>query len=174
MKTKFLALFITSLFAFNQQVSAQESTKNLLENAQELAKKEGKSIFIKFEASWCSWCHKMTKDMQSKNTKKFFDDNYVIVPIVVKESAKNRNLENPGSLEVLKKYNGDKAGLPFWLILDANLKVITDSNDANNQNLGAPGSAEEVAVFIKKIKKSAKKVTQKDIENITNQFVMKK
>jgi len=44
----------------------------------------------------------------------------------------------------------------------------------NGNNLGAPGSAAEVTVFIEKIKKSAKKVTENDIENITNQFVMKK
>ncbi|WP_166387229.1 thioredoxin family protein [Polaribacter sp. 11A2H] len=174
MKVKFLVLFITALLAVNYQTSAQESTKVLLEKAQKKAKKEGKSIFIKFEASWCSWCHKMTKDMHSKKTKKFFDDNYVIVPIVVLESSKNKNLENPGSLDLLKKYDGDKAGLPFWLILDNNLALITDSNDNNGQNLGAPGSAEEVEVFLEKIKKSAIKITQKDVINITNQFVMKK
>ena len=97
-----------------------------------------------------------------------------IFKFITKKVMKNKNLENPGSLDLLKKYDGDKAGLPFWLILDNNLALITDSNDNNGQNLGAPGSAEEVEVFLEKIKKSAIKITQKDVINITNQFVMKK
>ncbi|WP_282072373.1 thioredoxin family protein [Polaribacter atrinae] len=174
MKIKMITLFITALLAVNLQTSAQESTDTLLKNAQAIAKKEGKAIFIKFEASWCGWCHKMTKDMKAETTKKFFADNYVMVPVVVKESKDKKHLENPGSDLLLKKYNGDTAGLPFWVVLDADLKVITNSYDANGNSLGAPGSAEEVTVFIEKIKKSAKKVTASDIENITNQFVMKK
>lgn len=171
MKIKIVVLFITAFLAVNFQISAQESTVTLIKNAQEIAKKEGKSIFIKFEASWCGWCHKMTKDMKSEKTKKFFDDNYIAVPIVVKESKGKEHLENPGSTDLLKKYEGDKAGLPFWVILDSDLKVITNSFDANGQNLGGPASPEEVKEFINKIKKSAKKVTEQDIENITNQFV---
>jgi len=171
MKFKIVVLFITTFLAVNFQVSAQESTETLLKNAQEIAKKDGKSIFIKFEASWCGWCHKMTKDMKSETTKKFFEDNYIAVPIVVKEAKGKEHLENPGSTELLKQYKGDKAGLPFWVILDSDLKVITNSFDTNGQNLGGPASVEEVKEFINKIKKSAKNVTEKDIENITKQFV---
>ena len=174
MKIKLITLFITALFAFNNQVSAQESTDTLLKNAQEIAKKDGKSVFIKFEASWCGWCHKMTKNMKSEQTKKFFDDNYVIVPVVVKESKGKEHLENPGSTDLLKKYNGEKAGLPFWVILDSDLKVITNSFDDKGQSLGCPGSAEEVKVFVQKLEKTAKKMTKKDIERITNQFIIKK
>ncbi|WP_405566882.1 thioredoxin family protein [Polaribacter sp. Asnod6-C07] len=171
MKNKIILLFISAFLTLNCQVSAQESTDMLIKNAQEIAKKDGKSIFIKFEASWCGWCHKMTKDMKSEKTKQFFEDNYITVPIVVKEAKGKENLENPGSLDLLKKYEGDKAGLPFWVILDADLKVITNSFDTNGQNLGGPASPAEVKEFIKKIKKTAKKVTIQDIENITNQFV---
>ncbi|SDR97998.1 Thioredoxin-like [Polaribacter sp. KT25b] len=171
MKFKIITLFITTLLAVNFQVSAQETTDTLLKNAQEIAKKEGKSIFIKFEASWCGWCHKMTKDMKSEKTKEFFEDNYIMVPVVVNEAKGKEHLENPGSTALLKQYKGDKAGLPFWVILDSDLKIITDSFDANGQNLGGPASVEEVKEFINKIKKSAKKVTQKDVDNITNQFV---
>ncbi|WP_339663622.1 thioredoxin family protein [uncultured Polaribacter sp.] len=171
MKIKIVTLFITAILAVNFQVSAQESTDTLLKNAQEIAKKEGKSIFIKFEASWCGWCHKMTKDMKSEKTKKFFEDNFIIVPIVVKEAKGKEKLENPGSTDLLKNYKGDEAGLPFWVILDSDLKVITNSYNTNGQNLGGPASAEEVKEFIHKLKKTAKKITQKDIEDITNQFV---
>jgi thioredoxin-related protein len=171
MKIKILVLLVASLLFYSTSVSAQETTTNLLEKAQVKAKKEGKAIFIKFEASWCGWCHKMTKDMKAEGTKKFFEDNYVIVPVVVNESKGKEKLENPGSRDLLKKYNGDKAGLPFWLILDSDLKVITDSFNANGQNLGGPASKEEVNQFINKIKKSAKMVSKNDVKNIKKQFI---
>ena len=171
MKIKILALLIAGLFSFITATSAQETTASLLEKAQIKAKKEGKAVFIKFEASWCGWCHKMTKDMKAENTKKFFNDNYVIVPIVVNESKGKEKLENPGSREMLKKYEGYKAGLPFWVILDSDLKVITNSFDAKGQNLGGPGSKEEVNEFTKKIKKSAKTISENDVKNIKKQFI---
>lgn len=171
MKMKISILLITTLFFFITSLSAQEKTSILLEKAQIKAKEEGKAVFIKFEASWCGWCHKMTKDMKAEGTKKFFEENYVIVPIVVNETKENEKLENPGSKNLLKKYEGDKAGLPFWVILDSDLKVITNSFDAKGQNLGGPASNEEVNEFIKKIKKSAKTVSKKDVKNIKKQFI---
>ncbi|WP_159021009.1 thioredoxin family protein [Algibacter sp. L3A6] len=173
MKIKILILLITGLLAFNNSISAQESTSILLDKAQTEAKKEGKAIFIKFEASWCGWCKKMTKDMKADETKAFFEANYVTVPVVVKESKGKEHLENPGSNDLLKKYNGEKAGLPFWVILDADLNVITDAYNAKGQNLGAPGTKEETDIFIEKIKKSAKKVTENDVASIKSQFVLK-
>ncbi|QTD37987.1 thioredoxin family protein [Polaribacter batillariae] len=172
----FKRIILSTFFCtfFTLSVFSQKPTNELLNEAKITAQKEGKAIFIKFEASWCGWCHKMTKDMKANKTKDFFNNNYVIVPVVVKESAKNKNLENPGSTELLKKYGGDKAGLPFWVILDANLKLITNSYNDKNQNLGGPASAEEVAAFIGKIKKTAKHISEKDIENIKNQFTLKK
>ncbi|QOD61396.1 thioredoxin family protein [Polaribacter haliotis] len=166
LSTIFIAFITSNSFS-------QKSTDEILKEAKIQANNEDKAIFIKFEASWCGWCHKMTKDMKAKETKIFFEDNYVIVPIVVKESAKNKKLENPGSTELLKKYNGDKAGLPFWVILDANMNVITNSYNDKNQNLGGPASPEEVNTFIKKLKKSAKNISENDIENIKKQFTLK-
>jgi thioredoxin-related protein len=173
MKIKITLLFVISLLAFSTNISAQESTTNLLKKAQAKAKKEDKAVFIKFEASWCGWCKKMNKDMKADGTKHFFDTNYVIVPVVVKESKGKEHLENSGSTELLKKYKGDKAGLPFWVILDADLNVITDAYNAKGENLGGPASKDEVDVLIEKLKQSAKKVTENDIAAIKKQFILK-
>jgi len=173
MKIKITALFTLFVLAFSTNIYAQESTSSLLEKAQTKAKNEEKAIFIKFEASWCGWCKKMTKDMKANGTKDFFEANYVTVPIVVKESKGKEHLENPGSTELLKNYNGDKAGLPFWVILDANLNVITDAYNTDGQNLGGPASKDEVDIFIEKIKLSAKKITAEDVASIKKQFVLK-
>ncbi len=176
MKVNVLVFFIAALFAVNFQTTAQESTASLLEKAQLKAKKEKKSIFVKFEASWCGWCHKMTKDMKAESTKKFFEDNFVMVPIVVFEAKDKKNLENSGGEDLIKKFNNgeSRVGLPFWLILDKDLNLLTDSYDSKGQNLGGPASPEEVKEFIKKLKKTVPEFSNADAAMITKQFVQKK
>ncbi len=176
MKIKILLLFIATLFITTETINAQESTTVLLEKAQIQAKEEGKAILVKFEASWCGWCHRMTKNMKAESTKDFFTANYVTVPIVVFESDSKKDLENPGGKALIEKYNNgnSKVGLPFWFVLDSDLNLLADSYDAKKQNLGCPATEEEVAVFIEKLKATAKKVTKKDVAAITKQFVLKK
>ena len=176
MKIKVLVFFVAALFAVNSQAVAQDSATILLEKAQVQAKKEGKKILVKFEASWCGWCHRMTKNMKAESTKKIFEDNFVMVPVVVFEPKAKKNLENPGGVDLIKKYNNGntKVGLPFWFVLDADLKLVTNSYDSKNQNLGCPASPEEVEEFIKKLKKHASKFDNADAELIRKQFVLKK
>ena len=96
MKIKTIVFFLTVFLAVNFQAQAQDSTAKLLKKAQIEAKKDGKSIFIKFEASWCGWCHKMTKDMKAESTKKIFDNNFVITDTI--SVAYNNWVTNPQTI----------------------------------------------------------------------------
>ena len=111
--------------------------------------------------------------MNSEECKNLFDRNFIIEHLTVKESAKNKHLENPGALELLKKYKADKSGIPFFLIFDKNGKLIEDSFDSNGQNLGCPVSKEEVEEFIK-ILKATTDLSEEELGVITNKFVRKK
>ncbi len=180
MKIKTLVFFMTALFAVNFQIMAQESApesaQSLLEKAQVKAMQDGKFIFVKFEASWCGWCHRMTKNMKAESTKSFFEDNFITLPLVVFETKNNKNLENSGAEDLIKKFNNgeSKVGLPFWFILDKDLNLITDSYDANKQNLGCPASEAEVVEFIKKLKHIIADFSETDAAMITKQFVLKR
>lgn len=168
------ALIIGCFFILsNLNIIAQENVSTLLQNAQTQAQNENKAIMVKFEASWCGWCHKMTRDLKAPATKQFFEDNFVMVPVVVQEAPKNKKLENPGGNELLKKYKGHTAGLPFWVILDQNGKLITNSFYAGF-NLGSPSKAKEVRLFIRKLRKAVPKLTKQDKAAILEQFVRKK
>ncbi len=169
MKTfSFLLLFT----AFSIHLSAQQPATELLNDAIIQAKKENKNILIKFEASWCGWCKRMTKQLKDERVKEYFEKNYVIVPIVAMESAKNKHLENPGSNDILGDYGGAKAGLPFFVIIDYNAVVLTNSFNDFGQNLGCPASPEEVEVFIKKLEATSD-MSASDVENITAVFTLK-
>ena len=160
MKSKICLLLA---FAFIVHLSFAQDTKNpkpakdLIASAQRLAKKEGKNVFIGWHASWCGWCKLMDKKMHDESVKQYFEDNYVLVHLVVKESKDNKHLENPGSADILAKYHGDKVGIPFWVVLDEKGELLGDAfirsdgvgMDKPGKNTGCPAQPEEVAHWIK-------------------------
>ncbi|MFD0750257.1 thioredoxin family protein [Mucilaginibacter calamicampi] len=162
---KHLFLSIALLLAFVTITFAQTavlSTEEVMNKAYAQAKKENKKVMVIFHASWCGWCKKMEASMNDPKLKKFFDDNYVVAALTVKESKGKENLENPGSLDFMNKHKGDKAGLPFWFITDASGKELADSQarpegaglDTYGNNVGCPASPAEVAYFAKVLKQT--------------------
>lgn len=162
-------LLLGSLTAAN----AQEDASAVLEKAYAQAKKEKKKVFVIFHASWCGWCKKMEKNMQSPACKKLFDDNYVTAFLTVQESPKNKSLENPGGDDILKKFKGEGQGIPFWLILDTDGSLLADSFNSKSENLGCPSTAEEVAEFTAKLKRTSK-LTPAQLGVISETFIIKK
>jgi thioredoxin-related protein len=170
LKSIFTCFLIVVAFAF---ANAQESASAIMQKAYTQAGKENKKVFVMFHASWCGWCKKMDKNMTGEAAGKLFSDNYVVAHITVKESPKNKNLENAGGEDLLKKFKGEQAGLPFWVILDAKGNVLTDSFNAKSENLGCPGTPEEVTEFSAKLKKTSK-LTDKQLAIIRETFIIKK
>jgi thioredoxin-related protein len=140
------------------------TAEEVLAPAFKQAAAEHKNIIVIFHASWCSWCKKMDASMNDPLIGKFFTDNYITVHLTVEESAKNKQLENAGAWELKKKYNGDKAGLPFWLIMDKNRNLIADSYirpagaplSMPGKSIGCPANDDEVQAFIDALKKSSR------------------
>lgn len=170
LKLLFACFFIVTCFA---QATAQESASAIMDKAYAQAAKENKKVFIMFHASWCGWCKKMDKNMTGDACAKLFNDNYVTAHIVVKESPKNKNLENPGGEDLIKKFKGEQAGLPFWVITDAKGAMQADSFDSKGENLGCPSSPEEVAEFVTKLKKTSK-LSAAQLAVIKETFTIKK
>lgn len=100
--------------------------------------------------------------MNDEACKKFFDNNYVVTHFVVDETKDKKNLETPGAAELKVKYNGDGQGLPFWLVLDKDGKLLADSKmrkegegPDKGSNSGCPASEEEVAFFLSVLQKTS-------------------
>nr|WP_199075454.1 thioredoxin family protein [Pedobacter sp. ASV19] len=179
MNLKYFLLTFCAVFLITT-VKAQEpaaSAEVILKEAYQQAAKEKKNVFIIFHASWCGWCHKMDEAMNDESCKSLFNDQYVIRHLVVNESPQNKKLENPGAQEVLAKFHGDKQGIPFWLILDENGKLLADSQirpqgaglDVVGENIGCPSKKEEIAAFTK-ILKNTSRLTEQQLGVINKRF----
>lgn len=113
--------------------------------------------------------------------KKLFDDNYVIAHLDVLEQPAKANLENPGSLDQLKAFKGEKSGLPFWVILDAKGKLLADSQirpagaslDTPGESMGCPAAENEVAYFAKLLKATSK-LNDEQLAVISKRFAQNK
>ena len=160
---KLLTAFIllTSLSTNLHAQTKTKSTDEVLNEARAEATKANKNIFIIFHASWCVWCHRMDTAMNDQTIKSFFDKNYVIQHLTVDESKDKKSLENPGASALRTKYGGDQQGIPYWLILDKNGKLLADSRmhdengKASGNNVGCPTEPEEVNYFIEILKRTS-------------------
>ena len=157
-----LLVFLFTITLLLGQDTKPQPADNILKAAYKEAHASKKNVFLIFHASWCSWCKRLDKEMQSDELKKIFDDNYVITHLDVQERGdKIKELENPGGNELMKNLGGEKSGLPFYAFLDATGKKLADSNvmPTQNPNIGYPGSAEEIEAFGKLLKASAKNLS---------------
>lgn len=163
---KIVSALLIILFASNYSIAQTPQTADeILNTAFAKARAEHKNVFVKFSASWCGWCKKMDASMDDPICKKYFDDNFVIVQLVLDERDDKTQLENPGADAIRIKYNGDtNQGIPFWIVLNDEGKLLGDSYVRNKgesvaekgKNSGCPAKAEEVAAFIEVLKKTTR------------------
>jgi len=162
-------ILFLALLATNGEAQTLPAEK-IMQAAYAKASAEHKNVFLIFHASWCGWCHKMDKSMNDPSCKKFFDDNFVITHLVVKESKGKEHLENPGGIEMMRKYKADTLGIPFWIIFNADGKEVADSRRPPlMENVGCPAKAEEVDYFID-ILKNISSLSKNDEEAIKTTF----
>lgn len=152
------------------------AAETVLNNAYAQASKENKKVILMFHASWCGWCKRMDASLIDPTCKKMFDDNYVVAHLDVMEQKKDVALENPGGMAAMNKFGADeKAGLPFWLVLDAKGNVLANSfmpNDKGvNENVGCPATEKEVS-FLDGILKKTSNLKDEDIAVIHKRFLL--
>ncbi|GAA5086059.1 hypothetical protein GCM10023210_07490 [Chryseobacterium ginsengisoli] len=164
-------LLILGLFLF-QLNFAQEKADAVLNKALTEAKAKNKNVLLMFHASWCKWCHVMEKNMTLPETKPIFDKKFVTTYVDVQEMGEKKKLENSGGEELMNKYKGKDAGLPFWLVLNPKGEVLADSFNDKNENLGCPSTVEEVDAFVSKLKKSSK-MNDNELQVIQKAFLKK-
>ena len=169
---KFSKIILVVVLLFMQFGFAQEKANVVLNKALTQAKAENKNVLLVFHASWCGWCKLMEKNMELPTTKPLFDKNYVTAYLDVQERGEKKSLENPGGQELMNKYKGETAGLPFWLMLSSKGEVLANSFNEKGENIGSPASPEEVASFLVKLEKTSK-LNKTELQTIKQVFVKK-
>ena len=175
MKTKFGLTLLSILLSVKMQAQTPSAT-TVMNEAYAKAKKEKKNVFLMFHASWCGWCHRMDTSMNDASCKKFFDDNYVITHLTVDESPDKKDLENEGADEMRNKYGGKDQGIPYWLVFDAEGKLLADSRmkqvgtqTLSGDNTGCPAAENEVLYFLSVLRKTSY-MTREHLEGVITRF----
>ena len=158
-----------------KKMAAPRPANVLLEAAYKRAKKEKKTVLVMFHATWCGWCHKLEAVMAKPDFKKQFEKSYVIVNLDVLENGdKIAQFENPGGKDRMAELGGEKSGLPFYAFLNDKGEKLADSNampnpktpEVKDQNIGYPGSPEEIEAFMTLIKQTAPKWADADQDKL--------
>jgi thioredoxin-related protein len=154
----FLLLGLLPLAA--QSIKPADAASTLKSALQE-AKSSHRNVMLLFHASWCGWCKRLDAVLEDPAVKEIMEKNYVITRLDVLESGeKVDKLENPGGKKIMNELGGEQSGLPFYAFLDEQGKKIADSNVMpKNQNIGYPGSPEEITAFEDLLKKTAQHMT---------------
>lgn len=153
--TAIICLLLCSTVSLAQQ--KLPTAKSIVAAAKIAANKNHKNIFIIFHASWCGWCHKMDTAMNDASCKRLFNSQYEIRHIDVMEHGDKAILENPGGRELMEQYAVGQ-GIPFWIVLDKNGKLLADSRltsaDGKKVNVGCPSEPAEIEYFINVLQKT--------------------
>jgi thioredoxin-related protein len=165
----FFILVVSAFFVVTALAQSTPTADVILKQARAKAAKENKNIIVIFHASWCGWCHKMDTSLNDPSVKDFFDKSYVITHLVISESKDKKNLENPGAAELNKKWGGENQGIPFWVIMDKEGTILADSQIKPGDNVSCPATSEEVAHFIKVLKKTSS-INDKQIAAVEKRF----
>jgi thioredoxin-related protein len=152
------------------QSAKPRTAKEIMDSAYNEAQISNKNIFIVFHASWCGWCKRLERVLETPEVKVILEKNYIITRLdVLEREEKITELENSGGKEIMSKYGGEKSGLPFYAVIDHDGKQLANSNCMpDSSNIGFPGSAEELEAFISILKKTSKSISESEFDLIVD------
>jgi uncharacterized protein YyaL (SSP411 family) len=134
----------------------------VLEKGLASAKSQKKRVFLHFGAPWCGWCHRLEDWVARPDVAAVLAKDFVDVKIDTDR--------NPGGQAMLDRYaggDGKSGGIPWFVFLDADGKVIADSfAKPGKDNIGFPTEDAEIARFGEMLTKAGKSITVEEREKL--------
>src|SRR5262249_2672809 len=103
------------------------------------AKADKRAVFLTFGSPTCGWCKYLDRYHARPVVEKTLGKHLVFVKVDV--------VENPGGQELYNKYAPKSGGVPVWVILSADGKVLGDSFEDGKDNVGFPYTPNELVHY---------------------------
>jgi thiol-disulfide isomerase/thioredoxin len=116
-----------------------QKTDTLLADGLAKARGEGRAVFLAFGAPTCGWCKYLDQYHARPAVAKTLHKHLVFVKVDV--------VEHPGGTELYQKYTPRQGGVPVWVILSADGKVLGDSFADGKTNVGFPYEPNELVHY---------------------------
>ena len=126
------------------------------------ARKDSKVVFLAYGSPTCGWCKYL--------------DQYHARPAVAKVLAKHLVLvkvdvvENPGGAELYKQHTPSPGGVPVWVILSPDGKVLANSFEDGKKNVGFPYEPNEITHYEKAMRSALPKLTNDEMAELIKEL----
>jgi len=118
--------------------------------------KGDRRVLIQFGASWCGPCHKLEKLLHEGKIGGIVKKYFVLVNLDLYEKPDKANLMNPGADKLIARYGGEKSGIPFWVIVDKEGKLLSTGE-------GEPEGYSSIPTFLKTLSAGNPKMSSDDL-----------
>lgn len=129
------------------------------------AKKDGKAVFLAFGSPSCHWCTYLDKFHARPSVAKILGKHLVFVKVDI--------VENEGGDKLYDTYAPQPGGVPIWVILGADGKVLADSFEVvkgKKQNVGFPYQPNEIVHYEKAIRAALPKLNEAEVEEVLTEL----
>ncbi|AMV27332.1 hypothetical protein VT84_23230 [Gemmata sp. SH-PL17] len=167
-----IRVLLVSVFALVPSAVRAEDPKpkgppaaDVLAEALAAAKKDGKAVFLAFGSPTCGWCKYLDKFNARPAVAKALAPHVVFVKVDV--------VDNPGGEKLYEKYAPEPGGVPVWVFLSAEGKVLSDSfaeEKGKKQNVGFPYEPSEVAHYEKALRAALPKLTDAEVVDLIKEL----
>jgi thiol:disulfide interchange protein len=120
------------------------------------AKAQRRPLFLHFGAPWCGWCRKLEAYLAHPEVEAVFTSAFVLVKIDVDRMTGGNEIES-------KHRPAGCEGLPFFVLLDAEGGVLSDSKAADTGNVGCPVEPHEIRHFLAALRKASPSLSDEHI-----------